>query len=289
MALVALASTAARIPGGIVRGHATLALREGLEASQAGDDARKSGDAAGAAAHYATALDRYQASARFLEERPDDLGLLAVAVTATWDAADTTIHHGAHPLDAAAGFERTLRLLERLGRRSRGGIDVLARIELGRLALRDPADPPAGVERARKWLAEAMAVPDAEFDGAYRSARQRLLESAIRLRDPDGAVADQARRDLEHQTKPGGRLGGVAGARPRRRRRAPPRARAIAPLRARVAAPSERAPTSTTKPRGPDSATVKVAAAAAPPARRTAHAASSAPSVRARFSGSRAR
>ena len=204
VALVALASTAARIPGGIVRGHATLALREGLEASQAGDVSRKSGDAAGAAAHYATALDRYQASARFLEERPDDLGLLAVAVTATWNAADTTIHHGVQPLDAAAGFERTLRLLERLGRRSRGGIDVLARIELGRLALRDPVDPPAGVDRARKWLAEATAVPDAEFDGAYRSARQRLLESAIRLRDPDASVADQARRDLEHQTKPAG-------------------------------------------------------------------------------------
>ena len=202
LVLLALGTTAARVPGGIARGQASLALEEGVEAALAGDDARRAGQDDRARGHYVAAKDRFEAAARALAERPTDPRLREIAAVATFDAADLEVHHGDQPLAAAAGFERALTLVQGLVGRQALEIGFQSRIELGRLALRDGTDRAAGVARARRFLAEATALPEFERDDAHRSARQRLLESAIRLRDPSAAVAAQARRDLEQQAVP---------------------------------------------------------------------------------------
>lgn len=198
-ALLALASTAARAPGGLVRGQAALAFGEGESATEDANRLALAGDAAGARAGYARARDAFLASAHHLTRRPDDVRLRALASLARFNAADLEARHGAGPLAAKAGFEESLAL-------SRGTLDGVrdligfhARIDLGRIALRDP-DAARGLADARRLRAEAAELEDGGADRALRSARLRFLTSAIRLRDPDPGIAAQARRDLELQT-----------------------------------------------------------------------------------------
>lgn len=197
-ALLALGSTAARAPGGLVRGQSALAFGEGETAADDGNRLAEAGDAAGARAAYARSRDAFLASAAHLSRRPDDIRLRALACLARFNAADLDARHGAGLLAAKPGYEEALAL-------SRGTLDGVrdligfhARIDLARVALRDP-DPARGLAEARRLRAEAEPLVDGGGDRALRSARFRFLTSAIRLRDPDPGVAAQARRDLELQ------------------------------------------------------------------------------------------
>jgi Zn-dependent protease with chaperone function len=200
--LLALVTTVARVPAGLGRGRASLRLQEGLEAAEAGEAARKAGEAVAARGHYERARALFLDAASRLSDRPDDLRMRGVATIATFNAADTAIHHLGLDAEARREFEATLGLLERLPGRGGASLAFEARIELGRLALRDAPSSGEAVARARRWLAEARAIPETEYSGRYRSARLRLLESAIALRDADPAVAAQARADLRLQSVP---------------------------------------------------------------------------------------
>jgi Zn-dependent protease with chaperone function len=202
-ALVALGSTAARVPGGYVRGQSALSFGEGESAADDGNRLTKEGDAAGARVAYARARDAFLASSAHLTRRPDDVRLRSLACLARFNAADLDARHGAGLAHAKAGYEEALAL-------SRGALDHVrdligfhARIDLARVALRDP-DPVRGLADARRLRAEAEPLADGGTDRPLRSARLRFLTSAIRLRDPDPAVAAQARRDLELQARGSG-------------------------------------------------------------------------------------
>ena len=199
-ALLAVATTAARAPGGLVRGEAALAFGEAETAAEDAHRLATKGDASGAHLAWTRSRDGFLASAAYLARRPDDVRLRALACVARFNAADLEARHGAGPLAARAGFEEALAL-------SRGTLDGVrdligfhARIDLGRIALRS-ADATRGLAEARRMRAEAEPLADRGADHALRSARLRLLTSAIRLRDPDPGIAAQARRDLELQAR----------------------------------------------------------------------------------------
>ena len=202
-ALLAVASTAARAPGGLVRGQSALAFGEGETATEDAQRLATAGDAEGSRAAWARSRDAFLASADRLASRPDDIRLRALACLARYNAADVEARHGAGLLAAKPGYEAALAL-------SRGTLDGVreligfhARIDLARVALRDP-DAVRGLADARRLRAEAEPLADGGNDRALRGARLRFLTSAIRLRDTDPGVAAQARRDLELQSRVAG-------------------------------------------------------------------------------------
>ncbi len=201
LVVLALGTTALRLPGGLVRGHATLALERGIELDVRAEAARRRGDAVGERAAATEARGAFLEAAALLSERPDDPDLRTLVAVAEWNAADAALHRLRADAEARAGFERVLSLLESSREPGASELRFQARIELGRLALRAGGDPSASAAAASRRLQEAAAIPESAYGGRYRRARLRLLESAIRLRDPDPAVVAQARRDLEVQAR----------------------------------------------------------------------------------------
>jgi len=198
-AVVALASTVARTPGGLVRGEAALRY---AEAEAAADDGRRlldRKDAPAARAAFATARDAFLASATHVDRRPDDLRLRALGSVALYNAADLDLRHLGRDADAKPRLEQALALSRGAGEFVRDLLGFHARIDLARLALRDP-DAPRGLADARRLRAEAARYVDLGDDRVLRAARLRMLTSAIHLRDADPEIAAQARRDLELQS-----------------------------------------------------------------------------------------
>jgi len=198
---LALGTTALHVPGGLVRGRAALAFARGIEHDARAEAARRRGDAAGERAAAAESRIASLEAASRLRERPDDPDLRELAALAEWNAADAALHHLRADAEARAGFERLLSILEPARDTAHAELRFQARIDLGRLALRVDGPPAAAVAAATRRLQEAAAIPEGAYGGRYRRARLRLLESAIRLRDADPAVAAQARRDLERQAQ----------------------------------------------------------------------------------------
>ena len=203
LVVLALGATALRLPGGLVRGNAALALERGIDHDARAESARRGGDAAGERAAALRARDAFLEAAALLSDRPDDPDLRALAAVAEWNAADAAMHRLHADAEARTGFQRVLSILE--GARGKGQAELRfqAQVELGRLALRGDGPTAALVLAATRHLQEASGIPESVYGGRYRSARLRLLESAIRLRDPDPAVAAQARSDLELQARGG--------------------------------------------------------------------------------------
>jgi Zn-dependent protease with chaperone function len=199
--VLALAATAARLPAGLVRGEAALAVLEGAEDAARAEALRERGDAAAARALYEQAHRRFLEALALRERRPDDPGLRRLLVTAAWNAADTDLRWLDRPADAAKGFADVLALAEGLPAGQTAALRFGAHVDLGRLALRDPRDPKKAVLDAKTHLRRAREVPDSDYTGDYRGARTRLLEAAIDLRDDDPQRVAKARATLEQQAR----------------------------------------------------------------------------------------
>lgn len=203
-ALLAVGLTVARLPGGLVRGDAALRFEEALDAEKDARADLRAGRADAAARGFAAARDGFEAARAVLPRRPDDRMLRTYAALGAFNAAQLDLRRLARPDAARAGLEATLALARDTAPGVEAALTFLARIDLGRLALRD-ADPARAVAAARPHLDAAAAVP---LQGGARhglfDARLRLLRAAVALRSPDPAVATQARRDLERQARASG-------------------------------------------------------------------------------------
>ncbi len=194
--VAALATTLLRLPGGLVRGEANLALLEGSEIvdrAQAKEGQERPEEAR---AEYERARRRFVDAAAVLAQRPDDPMLRHIAAVAEFAAADTDLHHLGKPDEAKKGFARVLDLVDDPQSRRSARLTFEAHVDLGRLSLRDP-DLRVALLDALSHRKKADEISDESFSGDWRKARLRLLDSAIGLRDP--ATAATARRDLEQQ------------------------------------------------------------------------------------------
>ena len=200
LVVLAVAATAARMPMALARGEAKLDALKGDEARKDADAARRRGDAPAAREGYRRARALYLEAESVLSRRPGDPIVVLMASFGAAMAADLDLRYFSAPAAAAAGYERALRTAEGLRAPGAAEIRFAAHVELGRLALRDP-DAALAVSRARRHLEAAKAVPEDDYDAEIRQARTRLLESAIRLRDPDPEKSAVARRDLEAQAR----------------------------------------------------------------------------------------
>lgn len=208
--LVALGTTAARLPGGLVRGEAALAFDRAVEATEAARAVAKKDGEDAARSSYVEARREFLQAAAMRKQRPADPKLQGWAARATFNAADLALRHTDQPAEARLGFEESLELLAPLSGPQSDALSFHARIDLGRLALRQGKSTEESVAAARRRLAEAQRIPENLDGDRYWGARTRLLESAIRLRDPDPVVASQARLDLTRQSvpaQPGGKAG----------------------------------------------------------------------------------
>ena len=201
--LLALVTTALRLPVGLDRGRAGMRFDEAQSAYEDASDAQRAGRAAEAAAGFARAREGFLATAAVREERPGDLPIEAYATVSLLRVAylDQRVEEPAAQARAQAGYERVLELARRLGGVRGALASFAARVGLARVALRD-ADRARGLAAARRRLSEAEAMPAIEADAAIREATLRALRAAIRQFDADAEVAAQARRDLERMSKP---------------------------------------------------------------------------------------
>jgi Zn-dependent protease with chaperone function len=202
--LVALATVAARVPGGIVRGHANLRLLEAEEWAQRSSDARRRHDDAAALDDARRAREGFAAVAAAAEERPRDVALALVGAIGAYDAADLDRRRFSDRLSARTGFEQALRLADRARTPETAQLRFHALAGLALLDLHGdgPLDP--RLEAARRRVEAAKAIGEEFYSGPLRRAWTRLLDSALRLREADPQRAAQARADLESQTQAGG-------------------------------------------------------------------------------------
>jgi STE24 endopeptidase len=194
---LALATTIARLPGGLVRGDAALAYLDAGDAAERAEALREKENETAARPLYEQARARWREAVALLERRPKDPALQRIALLSAWNAADTDLHHLGRPEDAAKGFAEVLSLTEGLPSRATAPQRFHAHVDLGRLALRNAADPIKAVLDAKKELALAREVPEEEYAGVYRDARMRLLRAAIDARDDDPARAAEGLKELE--------------------------------------------------------------------------------------------
>jgi STE24 endopeptidase len=205
----ALASTLARLPGGLVRGEANLLLQQAEDRNREGIEKAEAGDAAGARAAFESVRANLVEAIGRSEQRPDDPYLRLVAANSWLETAEIDLRRLGRPTEADAGYRKTLEILQGMpswraaADRQAAQIQFHANLGLGRLALRAPGDAGAAVKVARTRLANARAVSEDLFGGPYRNASLRLLESAIVLRDPEATPEQkaEARRVLEGQSR----------------------------------------------------------------------------------------
>jgi Zn-dependent protease with chaperone function len=194
--VLALGTTAARLPGGLVRGDAVLALLEGQDDAERAESLREKGSAAEAVPLEERAHARFRRAVALLAERPDDAALRRFAVVAAFNAADLDLHRLGRPEEARKGFAETLALAEGLPAAATAPYRFQAHVDLGRLALRDASDPKRALLEAKLHLRKARDVPESEHSGEYRRIRTRLLEAVVRAHDEDPAQAAEALRTL---------------------------------------------------------------------------------------------
>jgi hypothetical protein len=189
-------TTLVRLPGGLLRGRANLAVLEGANLVDDGLEAERRGDAAAARTAFEAAHARFVEVPPLVAQRPNDVLLRIAAAVALFDAADLDVHKLGRPDDARRGFEKVMSEVADLPARRTAGLRFEAQIDLGRLALRD-ADAKAGLLTAKSYLEKAKSVPEEEYAASLRGPRTRLLEQAIALRSDDPEEAAKARQRLE--------------------------------------------------------------------------------------------
>jgi Zn-dependent protease with chaperone function len=207
LVVAALGVTAWRMPAGIERGRVRLERIEGERLGLLAQDAHRRGDEAAARDLAVRARERFASVLATTKGREDDPALALDAAISAYDAAEIDRRRLGDPASARAGFERALALSRHVGDPALEALIAFhASVDLGLLALATPpgADgraSPAALEEARARLAAAKGVPHERFTSALRRARERLLESAIRVREADPARAAQAAADLRAQAE----------------------------------------------------------------------------------------
>jgi hypothetical protein len=165
-----------------------------------GEALERRGQAAAARERLAAARDAFAAAAD--GERRDDVPIRLLDAEGEVAAAEIDLRHLRRDPEAEAGLRDALAILDSLRpvpaswRRDEARLRFHALVDLGRLALHRGE---AHVAEAAARLDEARPLADDPDEGGYRRARLRLLDAAIRLRDP--ARAAEGRRDLEAQAR----------------------------------------------------------------------------------------
>jgi hypothetical protein len=177
---------------------------EGERWTTTASERRARGDAAGALDAWRRARAAFAEAFTAGEARRGDAVALDAAIGA-YDAADLDRRRLGAPAAARTELESALRLADRV--REPGAAAQLrfhANLDLGLLALATDDDRARAVEEAKRRLEAARTVPEESFSGPLRRARTRLLEAAIRVRDPDPQRSAQARADLTAQSTSAG-------------------------------------------------------------------------------------
>lgn len=197
-AVLAVASTALRVPGGLDRGEVALGIGEADALERDARDLASAGRVAEAREAERRARGRYAEVARVLERRPDDRLLKAYVAFSTYGAASLDLRRLDAPTEARRGLERVLALVAAPDTPLLQTLAFHGRLDLALLALRDPTGAGADLDAAR-LLREAEALPIEGRRRAVKEARLRALRNGLRLRSEDPDVAAQARRDLEFE------------------------------------------------------------------------------------------